>query len=223
MLRGCAQPLIGGDETVGAGLGSNVGLLIAPLVREWVCLEPDASLAEQIRVGIIEGRLPEVCRVQVGTIATIGSTELFDTILYIDVLEHIDDDSGEVRRAAHRLADNGYLVILAPAYQALFSAFDASVGHFRRYSRRQLEALAPPGMRQVGYRMLDSCGLLASLANRLLLHQSEPSHAQITFWNDWLVRLSRVIDPLTRYSFGKTIVMVWHRSDPRRPPIALNS
>src|SRR5438132_12689766 len=76
---------------VGAGLGNNIGLLISPLVREWVCLEPDASLADQIQAEIIEGRLPGACRVSTGTIAAIRDSERFDTILYVDVLEHIED------------------------------------------------------------------------------------------------------------------------------------
>jgi SAM-dependent methyltransferase len=196
---------------VGAGLGNNIGPLISPVVREWVCLEPDASLADQIQADIFEGRLPEACRVSSGTIAAISDSERFDTILYVDVLEHIEDDRGELHRAAKHLADDGHLVVLAPAHQALFSSFDTSIGHFRRYNRRQLEALTPSGIRPIGYRMLDSCGLVASLANRLFLRQSEPSHAQIAFWDNCLVRLSRIIDPLTRYTIGKTVVMIWQK------------
>jgi len=196
---------------VGAGLGSNVGLLIAPLVRKWVCLEPDASLADQIREKIAQRRLPDVCQVRVGTIAAITATELFETIFYIDVLEHVEDDQSELRCAARHLADDGFLVVLAPAHQALFGAFDVAIGHFRRYSARHLGALAPPGLRLVNCRMLDSCGLMASVAHRLVARESAPSRSQITFWDHCLVRLSRLIDPLTLYSFGKTIVMIWQK------------
>jgi hypothetical protein len=59
--------------------------------------------------------------------------------------------------------------------------------------------------------MLDSAGLLASLANRLLLRSAMPSPEQIAFWDRVLVPISRVLDTLFGRRLGKTVVAVWSR------------
>lgn len=52
--------------------------------------------------------------------------ELFDTLLYIDVLEHIPDDGAELARAAERLRPGGRVIVLSPVHQWLYSEFDNS-------------------------------------------------------------------------------------------------
>ena len=67
----------------------------------------------------------------------------YDFVVMVDVIEHIEDDAGELARAATRLAPGGKLIVLAPAHQFLFSPFDEAIGHFRRYTRKTLAAAAP--------------------------------------------------------------------------------
>jgi len=75
-----------------------------------------------------------------------------------------------------------------------------------------LVALAPPGCQLRVCLMLDCAGLLASLANRLLLRAEMPSPRQIFFWDRVLVPISRVLDTITGRRFGKTVVAVWQRT-----------
>src|SRR5262249_21436916 len=132
--------------------------------------------------------------VRTGTLASLDQTEIFNTILYIDVLEHIKDDSAELARAAEHLAPGGHLVVLSPAHSWLFSRFDQAIGHFRRYTAKALEALTPAKLRVVKSYYLDSVGLLASAANRLLLAQSLPTARQIHCWDNFMVPCSRILD-----------------------------
>jgi SAM-dependent methyltransferase len=207
---GKVRPGIRGDVLeVGAGIGANTGLLINDQVRTWRCLEPDARLAGRLGAAIADGVLPDRCRVQVGTLAALPPQPAFDCILYIDVLEHIEDDQAELREAAARLRPGGRLIVLSPAHQALFSDFDAAIGHHRRYDRASLERCSPGGCRLSELYYLDSFGLLVSLANRLLLRQSMPTLAQIRLWDRFMIPVSRRLDPLLRYQLGKSIVAVW--------------
>jgi len=153
------------------------------------------------------------CRVKarMGTLETLGDEEKFDTILYIDVLEHIADDLGELRHAATHLAPEGHLVVLSPAHPFLFSPFDTALGHYRRYTLASLIAVSPGSLKPVRLAYLDSAGLLASLANRLLLAQSIPRLSQILFWDRFLVRISKFMDPLLRHSLGKSVLGIWKR------------
>ena len=90
--------------------------------------------------------LPRTVELLTGTIADIlDRPQRFDAVLYIDVLEHIEDDRGELERATRLLREGGYLIVLSPAHQWLFSPFDEAIGHFRRYDRRSLGALQPAG------------------------------------------------------------------------------
>jgi SAM-dependent methyltransferase len=65
----------------------------------------------------------------------------FDSLLALDVLEHVDDDSGMVHRLAQLVRPGGIAVISVPARPDLFSEFDAIQKHRRRYEPDGLRAL----------------------------------------------------------------------------------
>ncbi len=196
---------------VGAGIGGTTRTLMDAKATDWTCLEPDAQMAAQIAAQIERGELPPICTARQGALGELAPEERFDTILYIDVLEHIEDDRGEVQRATQRLAAGGHLVVLAPAHGYLFSPFDQAVGHFRRYDRPGLLALGTAELEPVAARYFDSVGMLASLANRTLLKASNPSRSQIRLWDRVMVPCSRLLDPLLAHSLGKTVVVVWRK------------
>ena len=152
----------------------------------------------------------------VGTLETLKNAPSFDTIVYIDVLEHIEDDRGELARAAELLVPGGHVIVLSPAHNWLYTPFDKVIGHYRRYSRPALRALAPGALKLVRMDYLDSVGLLASLANRLILHQSMPTHRQIAVWDKGMVRLSRLLDPVLGDNVGKSVLGIWKRSQEER-------
>jgi SAM-dependent methyltransferase len=185
---------------VGAGIGSNIPTLFSDPVTEWVALEPDAALADQIK---------NASRVVVGTLEALAPAERFDAILYLDVVEHIAEDTVELARATRHLKPGGHLIVLVPAHQFLYSPFDAAIGHFRRYSRARLRQVGSGAGRLERLRSLDSVGFFASLANRLLLRAASPTPEQIRLWDHLMVPMSRVVDRLTGYRLGKSILGVW--------------
>jgi SAM-dependent methyltransferase len=202
--RSQIAPYVTGDVLeVGAGIGANTKALAALPRRSWTCLEPDRALLAQIGFQRVAHR--EI----VGTIADLSQS--FDSILYIDVLEHIEDDGAEMTRAAQRLKPGGHLIVLAPAHNVLYTPFDAAIGHYRRYSRASLRAVAPEELAESKLIYLDSAGLLASAANRLLLSQAMPTERQILTWDRLLVPVSRVIDPLFGCGVGKSVLGIWRR------------
>jgi SAM-dependent methyltransferase len=193
---------------VGAGLGANTALLQNGKARSWFCLEPDPQL--EARLADAVKHLPG-CSSCTGTISAVSGRQ-FDTIIYIDVLEHILADRQEMAEAARLLRPQGRLIVLSPAHQYLFSEFDASIGHYRRYDKQSLSACKPPGCRLESLFYLDCAGMLASLANRLVLRQSSPTLQQIKTWDSYIVPVSKRLDPFLGYRLGKTIIAVWQRS-----------
>jgi SAM-dependent methyltransferase len=194
---------------VGAGLGGTTVHLRSTAVREWVCLEPDAALADRLHATLARQPSTVPTRVIVGDLRSIARDDRFDAILYIDVLEHIEDDAGELRRAQEHLAPGGKLIVLCPAFQMLFSEFDRAIGHFRRYTRATLSAVFPPGMQPVERFYLDSLGMLASLANRLFLRQTAPNDRQVRFWDEVIIPVSRVLDPLLLHAIGRSVIAIY--------------
>jgi SAM-dependent methyltransferase len=190
---------------VGAGIGNNIPFLFAPPVLHWTALEPDAAQAAQITDATV--------RVVVGTLTAIAATERFDAILYLDVLEHIEDDAQELRDAAARLAPGGRVIVLSPAHPFLFSPMDEAVGHYRRYTKAGLGALTPEGCRLERLIMVDSVGFFASLANRLLLRSEQIAAGQVRLWDGFMVPVSRVLDRVLLRRFGKSVLAVWRRND----------
>jgi SAM-dependent methyltransferase len=194
---------------VGAGTGTNTVLLAGESThRLWVCLEPDASLCAQLRTAVSHLRRVSVIG---GTTACLELEQRFDTILYIDVLEHIENDSEELQCAANHLLSGGHLIVVSPAHQYLYTPFDRAIGHFRRYSRSSLSRAAPPEVSPVVLRYLDAAGMLASLVNRLLLKQSMPTEAQIKLWDRCLIPVSRFLDPTLGHRVGKSLLAIWRR------------
>jgi SAM-dependent methyltransferase len=178
-----------------------------------VCLEPDATLAARLESKVQALKIPPgTLQVLIGDTVSLPAESSFDTILYIDVLEHIEFDQQEMERAFQLLAPAGHLIVLSPAHPFLYSTFDQGIGHFRRYSRRTLRAAGPQGSTPLRLFYLDSVGLLASLTNKLFLKQKLPTLAQIQFWDRYLVRTSLRIDPLLGFNLGKTVIGIWKKT-----------
>jgi 2-polyprenyl-3-methyl-5-hydroxy-6-metoxy-1,4-benzoquinol methylase len=206
------RPFVGQEVLeVGAGIGSNTPFLDASGQGRWVCLEPDPQLLLQLasNLGKRSRALPHetIC----GTLATLDARQQFDTVIYIDVLEHIKEDQTELERAAAHLKSRGHVIVLSPAHGWLFTPFDEAIGHFRRYNRSMLRDISPSTLQIERLHYLDSIGLAAALANRLFLRQSMPTKAQLRMWDSCMVPLSRVVDKLLFYSMGKSIVAIWRK------------
>lgn len=194
---------------VGAGTGTTTKVLCDGTSQRWVGLEPDPALVDQFKQRIESEPLPMPVDIRVATLSDVPENEVFDTIIYIDVLEHIEDDRGELENAAGHLKPQGRIVVLCPAHPWLYSPFDEALLHYRRYNRRMYREVTPHKLRLDECYYLDAVGLLASSGNRFFLSQSKPTVRQIKTWDRYMVPVSRVIDPLIGRNLGKTVVGVW--------------
>ncbi len=156
-----------------------------------------------------------------GTLSDLPADERFDAVVYLDVLEHIEADRAELIAAANRLTPSGHLVVLAPAFQSLYSEFDRAIGHYRRYTITSLKALTPPDTIVVYARYLDAAGACLSAANRLILSRTAPTSRNIRFWDRCVIPISRVADHVLGRLAGRSVVCVWQKdvqqSDRRQP------
>lgn len=211
-FSGKLSPYISGHVLeVGAGIGINTPFLCgkdaSANVHSWTLLEPDPELSGRIPESL-PGDLAIETKVINGTIASVGQ-QIFDTIIYIDVMEHIEHSLEEVALAKERLSQDGRLIILAPAFNWLYNAFDKRIGHFRRYNKTIMRSEIDGRLVEEKLFYLDSIGLLASVANKLFLHKSLPSHKDIHIWDKKLLPLSKICDPVFGYAFGKSLIGIY--------------
>jgi SAM-dependent methyltransferase len=203
--------LVGDVVEIGAGIGGTTLALHDGRSHRWVCLEPDADQAKQLRATVRKSLGLCAPGVIAGSLRALAERPSFDCVLYLDVLEHIQDDRRQIEEAARMVRPGGHIVVLSPAHQWLFSEFDKSIGHIRRYDKRHLRSLMPQGWMEKKLVYLDSVGVLLSLANVLALRQALPSRWQLSLWDRLCVPLSRIIDCILLGNFGKSILAVWEK------------
>lgn len=190
---------------VGSGICSNTDLLQSQCqYTSWQRCEPDPDLA---KVAQSKGH-----NLQTGTLENQVGT--FDTIIYIDVLEHIRDSRAELELAYSKLTCAGKLIILVPAFDQLYSPFDEAVGHYRRYNKQRLREDAVRNLfREHRLFYLDSLGLVASIINKFVLKKEMPTRKDLAFYDRVLLPFSRILDIIVFSSFGKSLVGVFVKNE----------
>jgi len=206
------KPYIKGNVLeVGAGIGATTFLLNDGTVKNWLLLEPDEAMSTGLKKKIEAKELPANCQLQTGTIDNVSSA--FDTIIYIDVLEHIEKDTEEMEKAAALLNTGGHIIVLSPAFQFLYNPFDKAIGHHRRYNKKMIKNITPEKFQLVSCKYYDSIGYFAALMNKLFLRKNYPTQKEVLFWDNWLVPVSKVTDNIFFHSFGKSIIAIWKKPE----------
>ncbi|MEM1158597.1 MAG: class I SAM-dependent methyltransferase [Verrucomicrobiota bacterium] len=128
---------------VGAGIGQFSRVLLKNRPQaELTALEPDGDFFAQLSA------LKSKCTVLHGETSMLAGDFQADTVINVNVLEHIEDHIGELSRYRRILQErNGALCLFVPARQELYAPLDRDFGHFRRYSKTSmLQALAAAGL-----------------------------------------------------------------------------
>lgn len=193
---------------VGIGHGGHADHL--PPGVEYVGLDIDEGSVEAARsqhpersyvcADVLDPALPELVAARV-----------FDTVLCVNVLEHVDRDADAVANLLTVLAPGGRLLIFVPAFQALYSDLDRMAGHVRRYTTGALAALVPPGAVIEMNEYFNPIGGLGWWANKFLPHRTLNDGAvngQVKLFDRYILPLSRAVNPITRSFFGQSIVCV---------------
>ena len=135
----------------------------------------------------------------------------FDTILYLHVLEHIEEDRKELESAYEKLNKGGRLIIMVPKHQKLYSNFDKAIGHFRRYELNFFEKNLINLERKLLI-SLDSVGYILYFLNKIFFKdETFPSSLKIFIWDKIFTPFTILLDFFTNYRFGKCIVAVYEK------------
>ena len=133
----------------------------------------------------------------------------FDLIYSINVLEHIEDDALIINKFKKYLANKrGIVKIFVPARQELYSDMDKKVGHYRRYSRKQIEQLFIDGGFKVKLcRYFDFLGYFAAAIYKILGKDGDIDSASLVFYDKYIFPLSLLFDKIFSRFIGKNIII----------------
>ena len=138
----------------------------------------------------------------------------FDTIMYMDVLEHIKTDKKEIKKAINLLNPGGYLIIFVPAFQVLYSNFDRDIGHVRRYRKFFFFNLAKKyKIKLIELKYFDSIGFIFAIINRLVGTNNQNNVGLgVKIWNNFIF-LSKFFDSILKNMFGKSLLCILKKDD----------
>lgn len=133
----------------------------------------------------------------------------YDTIIYLDVIEHIKDDKKEIFKAYKRLKKNGYLVISVPAFQYLYTDYDRKIGHHRRYDKSLFKIIFKK-LKLKNYKMtyFDSIGYALILLSKYLAVSNKVNfQGSVKLWN-FLIPISKILDIFLSPFIGKSLMVI---------------
>lgn len=180
----------------GAG-GGTFSLPVAAACNKLICVETDPVLSSSLSDHGLE---------------VVSSLEMLedgsiDYLYTLNVLEHIEDDDAIVKLWMKKLRPGGRLLVYVPAFELLFSSMDRKVGHFRRYTKRMLNAkLKKAGFQVIESKYADSIGYLATLIYKAFENGDGSVDLQmLKFYDRWVFPLSRILDLILSPAVGKNV------------------
>ncbi|MGH9663337.1 MAG: class I SAM-dependent methyltransferase [Bryobacteraceae bacterium] len=132
-----------------------------------------------------------------------------DSCVCLNALEHIEDDYRALARMRSLVVPGGVVVLLVPAFQALYGPTDKNLGHFRRYSRLSIRDLASAaGLRMRKLHYVNSIGFFGWWVNARLLRHEAQSAAQIAIFDRLIVPALSRLEALAPPPFGQSLFVV---------------
>jgi SAM-dependent methyltransferase len=197
---------------VGAGAGSFSEMLLARAPDSLALVEPSqmcVRLSERVRGWRTEARVRVYNDTFAGVAARVREEERPDSIIYVNVLEHIADDEAELRLASDALAPGGRVFIFVPALRWLYGSFDRQVGHRRRYTRRELAAKCEhAGLSVVSAVYFDAAGVLPWWLKYRVLRSEKMEPAAVRFYDGFCVPVLRRAEARIPVPLGKNVLLV---------------
>jgi SAM-dependent methyltransferase len=196
---------------VGCGVGNLTGLLLDRAAVIAVDRDPECIARLERRYGRRPNLVTAVCDATAPEFAALARYGA-DSCLCSNVLEHIRDDEKALAAMAGAVVPGGNVVLLVPAFQALYGRIDGNLGHYRRYSRRGLVRLAESaGLRVEKVRYMNLAGVAGWWVNARLFRREAQSERQIALFDRYLVPVVSRLEKLAPPAAGQSLLLVGRR------------
>ncbi len=179
---------------VGSGI-ANISRFL-PKRERLTLSDLDPEYLQLLRGSYADNDLVEVVKFDLESDADVEriGPESQDTVVCLNVIEHIADDAAAVRRMARLLAPGGRLILLAPQYSWLYGTYDRALEHRRRYDREGLRRLlAEAGLEVEALRNFNALPIIGWWLNSCVLKRRTMDRYQIKLF-DMLVPLLKPLE-----------------------------
>ncbi|MDQ3605142.1 MAG: class I SAM-dependent methyltransferase [Gemmatimonadota bacterium] len=212
ILNNFAHCLNGRIVEVGAGIGTFAERMLSEAPEsEFLLIEPADNnfpllrhrFANSPRVRIVHGYLDEGI--------PDGSA---DTIVAVNVMEHIQDDEAFLRAAHRCLSPNGNLLLFVPALPQIFGTLDQAFEHFRRYTRPGVVSL----LRGAGFRIaradyVNLPGALAWWLSGKVFRRRTVTRRDVRLYDRWVIPWVSAIERRWSPPFGQSLLVIATRTE----------
>ena len=191
---------------VGCGIGTT-SLRLTEIADRLVCIEPNLNCVSRARAAL-DGN-PKIS-LRICNLEECDRGELiqqrFDTVVCVNVLEHIEDHVQALTVFRELVAPTGgRVLIFVPAVQAAYGPLDAALGHHRRYSKPSLRAaFAAAGLELETLRYTNPIGLLGWMYNLYVSGNTEHTTDQVRLFDrlvaPWALPIERLVQPPIGFS-----------------------
>jgi SAM-dependent methyltransferase len=132
-----------------------------------------------------------------------------DTIFYVNVLEHIEDDRRELETVKRVLAAGGHVCIFVPAMPSLYSEFDKRLGHYRRYTKNELiDKCRSAGLEICVARYFDLLGILPWFAKYRVMRSLTLGSSLVRLYDNLFVPAMKPVENFVNPPVGKNLLIV---------------
>lgn len=130
----------------------------------------------------------------------------FDSIMAINILEHVKNDEFALQELYKMLKKNGTLVILVPSHKLLYNIIDESIGHWRRYSKKELEKkIKKNNFKIEKLYFFNILGIIGWFLNGSVLKKKEINRDASTMFDKFVPGL-KIIEKILGKKFGLSII-----------------
>jgi len=192
---------------VGAGVGTFSSFLYDRAGPESLCLLEPASNNFPVLRDRFRGH--ESVTVHQGYLEDFAVGLSADSLVAINVLEHVADEDAFLGAAREALRPGGTLLLFVPAVQSISGSLDKAFGHMRRYSKSSLQTrLSQSGFQTVSLRYFNLPGVLSWFIAGRVLRRVTISPREVRIFDravmPWLSKVERFWEP----PMGQSLVVV---------------
>lgn len=207
------RPFVGQDIVeVGAGTGGFSRLLLRSNPRSLSLVEPSEMFGSLERE-MASVETPTELRLYQTTFSAaldaVTAERRPDTIIYVNVLEHVEDDERELKLIFEALVPGGHVCVFVPAMPLLYSRYDRRLGHFRRYRLAELTAKCESAGFKISLaRRMDIPGVLPWLIKYRVLRSMSMEPWAVRLYDRAVVPIAKRIENVLPPPVGKNILVI---------------
>lgn len=197
---------------VGAGTGSFSALLMEHEPHSISLVEP-SQMYESLAVNVERMETKADVKTYQSVFTTVADKikthQEPDSIIYVNVLEHVENDEEELAAIHRTLSSNGRVFIFVPALPWLYGNFDKQVGHHRRYTKNELETKCETaGFKLIKSFYFDFAGVAPWWIKYRLMKSDNLEGGAIKIYDKLIVPITKTFESFITPPLGKNLLLI---------------